>query len=691
MATTTTLMEFCTPPVPGETHKYYGYAHNNFIKLPQLATPPPSKPTVPPTKSKGPQKKQPQQKTLHSVASAGNLILLKQILMILPDPLKAVNDPHPSTGLTPMHFAASRGHVDIVRCLVEEYSVFVDVRDKEGETALLKAAYAGHYRTVQYLLSKQANVHHQDKDGWTALHNACSRCCLPIVRLLIDHGARVNARSKMGHTPLINAASKGHMSIVEYLLEEAHANPLIKNSFREAAYDVSAAACKSYICEMLEKAGRKWWDMRHLEGSEPSSASHGSTYDLLQFHVTVMIVLHENQRSTSILGLSRPHFSSSALTKHDTRGPWSLHPSGVRSSKDQVDLPADASGRGGSNWFWLTDWQIDYSDPRIDPTSGWQYARSFDEADDSWTPVAPTGGYGWVRRRRWVRVIKRRMDLAKGNHRGVEGEDSDAESQSDYVYQAEEIVQNVKQEDGNTKPTIQNLTRELRAYEEATQVLLAGIKVDYNQFRKHQASIQVTAHYAHIDKLNAQISAVAPKLSTPITATPVQHNSELVRELGFVRSTQGPPTPIPEPTVADFDANPWSRDAAPESAWSPLQNETSSVNQIDLVGHGEQDVYQPSSRLVDASEQGPRQFAWESDTEAKECRRCSRRFGLIIRRHHCRRCGLIVCDRCSASRTYLAPEQILQDPKAPTESVQMLASQHQRVCDKCYADLGVSA
>lgn len=59
------------------------------------------------------------------------------------------------------------------------------------------------------------------------------------------------------------------MSIVEYLLEEANANPLIKNNFQEAAYDVSAAsgeAGEAYICEMLEKAGANWWPVLQMEG-----------------------------------------------------------------------------------------------------------------------------------------------------------------------------------------------------------------------------------------------------------------------------------------------------------------------------------------------------------------------------------------------------------------------------------------
>jgi hypothetical protein len=58
------------------------------------------------------------------------------------------------------------------------------------------------------------------------------------------------------------------MSIVEYLLDDASANPLIKNNFGEAAYDVSAAAGESYICEMLEKAGRKWWHVQHTQGKD---------------------------------------------------------------------------------------------------------------------------------------------------------------------------------------------------------------------------------------------------------------------------------------------------------------------------------------------------------------------------------------------------------------------------------------
>lgn len=245
---------------------------------------------------------------------------------------------------------------------------------------------------------------------------------------------------------------------------------------------------------MLYKAGKAWWQMQQVH------YNNNLDYNLLDYHVTVMMVIHENERSSSSLllaSLSRPQFSTASLTKHDVRGPWSLLPLyKPLGAKEEVTLPASSTSGGGasSDWFWLTDWQIDYSDPRIDPTSGWQYARSFEEPDENWTPVTPTSGYGWVRRRIWVRVMKRRMDLLKGNHVGAStahGESSvDQQQEEDYLYQAEDIVQNSKLEQGqeqeegenpaavvtNQQKNIQQLTIELRALEEAVQLLRAGVK-----------------------------------------------------------------------------------------------------------------------------------------------------------------------------------------------------------------------
>ncbi|KAJ2664203.1 hypothetical protein IWW48_000972 [Coemansia sp. RSA 1200] len=53
--------------------------------------------------------------------------------------------------------------------------------------------------------------------------------------------------------------------------------------------------------------------------------------------------------------------------------------------------------------------------------------------------------------------------------------------------------------------------------------------------------------------------------------------------------------------------------------------------------------------------------AWEADDATAVCHQCSRRFTLFVRRHHCRRCGLVFCDTCSQRRILLAA------PVTPTQ------------------------
>lgn len=215
------------------------------------------------------------------------------------------------------------------------------------------------------------------------------------------------------------------------------------------------------------------------------------------------------------------------------------------------------------------------------------------------------------------------------------------------------------------------------------QILTCAID-DGNQFRIHQANTLITAYTSQIDALNLQITQLAHTVSTPITPLPVQHNAELARELGF-NDRQAPET-------SDFDTNPWSREAnnASNVEWQASNIlESTSFNHVNLIGHGMDNQLEEEDQ-EDTEEQmrGPKQYVWESDLEAKECRGCRRKFGLLVRRHHCRCCGLIHCDRCSMSRARLSSTQILQDPNGPLESLDVLASQHQRVCDTCYAKLG---
>jgi len=67
---------------------------------------------------------------------------------------------------------------------------------------------------------------------------------------------------------------------------------------------------------------------------------------------------------------------------------------------------------------------------------------------------------------------------------------------------------------------------------------------------------------------------------------------------------------------------------------------------------------------------------WVPDSEANTCMSCKKtQFTLVNRRHHCRKCGKVVCNGCSMQR-FLLPAQ---------------SSKPLRVCDQCYDELAKSS
>ena len=92
--------------------------------------------------------------------------------------------------LTPLMFAASAGHVDMIRFLVKR-GAKVNHGAKEGaQTALFSAIYGAHADAVQALVDLKADVNAKMKDGDTPLKAAMKGDQEDIVKILKAAGAK---------------------------------------------------------------------------------------------------------------------------------------------------------------------------------------------------------------------------------------------------------------------------------------------------------------------------------------------------------------------------------------------------------------------------------------------------------------------------------------------------------------------
>jgi ankyrin repeat protein len=71
-------------------------------------------------------------------------------------------------GWTPLHYAATNGHDDVVKVLLD-HSAYIDSGSPNGTTPLMMAARGGHLSTVKLLLDEGADLRVKNQIGMTAV------------------------------------------------------------------------------------------------------------------------------------------------------------------------------------------------------------------------------------------------------------------------------------------------------------------------------------------------------------------------------------------------------------------------------------------------------------------------------------------------------------------------------------------
>ncbi|CAL1135747.1 unnamed protein product [Cladocopium goreaui] len=158
---------------------------------------------------------------LHWAASAGHL----EVCRLLVEHKASVDFADKKSGRTALHWASRQGHLEVVQWLLAEHQIPVDVQTKDDTTPFQLAAWGGHVPLCEWLLSQKADLHHRNSWSCLAHHFAAlagmGDCC----KWLHQQGVDLGATNNQGHNALHKAAYGGHAVLCAWLQENADLDP----------------------------------------------------------------------------------------------------------------------------------------------------------------------------------------------------------------------------------------------------------------------------------------------------------------------------------------------------------------------------------------------------------------------------------------------------------------------------------
>jgi len=212
---------------------------------------------------------------LHQSAGHGQLELLRRLLQDIGVDVKTKEN------LTPLHFAAREGHLEVVMQLWLSKAE-INASSSAGVTPLYLAARNGHVAVVNYLLKKGANPCQETNERWGPLAAASlNGNCEAIISLIIN-GAPVEAQTNQNFTALHIAAANGNLGAVERLLN-AGADPNTKSSIN--LWSPLLSALSNGHLEVADKL---------LEGG--ASATHRTKTGISALHLVAEIKTTDAQK-----------------------------------------------------------------------------------------------------------------------------------------------------------------------------------------------------------------------------------------------------------------------------------------------------------------------------------------------------------------------------------------------------------
>ncbi|CAH1262944.1 INVS [Branchiostoma lanceolatum] len=182
-------------------------------------------------------------------ASAGSAEACLTLFKARADPKSSDKD-----GLTALHCAASRGHLQCCDVLISRCGCPVDSLDKNQCTPLFYAISFGHGKCTSLLLDKGASPNHQDTKGRSPAYCAAAKGQTSMVPILMEHHGALDIPTQNGDTALLEAVKGGHTDMVKQLLAaDCDVNAVTK--FGRSALHEAAEKNNLEMCRLIIDAG----------------------------------------------------------------------------------------------------------------------------------------------------------------------------------------------------------------------------------------------------------------------------------------------------------------------------------------------------------------------------------------------------------------------------------------------------
>jgi len=145
--------------------------------------------------------------SLFEAAAAGEVERVERLIDRDPSSVNGFS----ADGWTPLHLAAFFGHTRIAELLLtHDASVAARSRNGNGNTPLHSALAGNHKMVAGLLIGQGADVNAADAEGWRPLHMAAHNNNVDAMKTLIAQGADVTVQNGAGSTPLSLAQEKNH-------------------------------------------------------------------------------------------------------------------------------------------------------------------------------------------------------------------------------------------------------------------------------------------------------------------------------------------------------------------------------------------------------------------------------------------------------------------------------------------------